>query len=147
MRRLTDHQMLRAAQRRLDEHLSTRPATAAEAAEIRRGLLAEAAAYREAAGSYREIRYSPHDLRRRVEVGRTVTGEMITRPLWPTIYSEIRETRQERNRLEHFAKQAEMHAHAWICEGEDLSDVWESTRDELQGRVDYYRGLITSRSA
>ena len=92
---LTDSAMLRAAEQRLRDHLATRPATGAEAEEIRRSFLAMA--------------------------DRVDESDVYSRP---------------------HAEFFRLHARAW--EG-DPAAAWEATRDELQARVAYYRGLVASR--
>lgn len=140
-RTLTDAVMLRAAKRRLAEHLATRPATKAEADAIRDHFEAEAASLRAAAGQLADPKIEVGALRRREWTDATMRE---SRPVWPAVYREIRACREDRGRLEHAARLAESQAAAWECDGPDMSAAWEATRAELQARVDYYARLVAA---
>jgi len=118
--KLTDEAMLKAAQRRLAEHLNTRPATRAEAAVIHEQFYREADACLQMADEWRAL-----------------SLQSINGP-WGAYTDAIKEAA----RCKADASKLMLAAKAWECPGEDMRLAWEAARDELQDRVDYYSRLV-----
>lgn len=128
---LTNQQMLAAARKRLAEHVSTRPASRREANARRQ-------AHLDAANKL--------DARAVSVVTRPRTASEIGHG--PDASDEqhvdgIAHSRSITQKLHHQANAAKerLCAVAWECDDEDMTEVWEGTRTELQERVDYYNRL------
>lgn len=134
-KQLTDQVMLTAAKKRLAEHLETRPATKAEADEIRQSYLNSAERLEQAAV---DVVYRPKTA---AEIGRGKHA-VAAQHAEGIMHSQ---SLTEAGRLRQQAGTERLRAAAWECEGDDMTDVWEQTRQELQGRVDYYQRLVDAK--
>lgn len=135
MKQLTDRTMLHAAEQRLSAHLETRAATKAEAAEIRRSFIETAEKLEKKSGDVvyqaktaAEIGPGPHAV-----AAQHAEGIVHAQSL------------QESERLYNLASMERMRADAWICDGDDMAETWESTRRELLARVTHYRQLVDAK--
>jgi hypothetical protein len=126
-RELNDSVMLQAAQRRLSEHLATRPATDVERDAIRQLLLTEAAACE----SRKHNRYTP---RTAADIGHG--PHAVEEQHWEGIC--VAQSCQEGLRQANLAMRLQLQAAAW--EG-SMETAWEKTRVDLQARVDHYQRL------
>jgi hypothetical protein len=106
---ISDGKMLAAAQRRLKDHLRTRPATSEERQHI-------SAKYAETSMAYQNVANA-----RREKASRC--GDLLK---WAAC--DQRE-----------AALAAANAAAWT-----IDTAWASTREELEGRVDYYTRLVAA---
>ena len=128
-KQLTDAVMLQAAQKRLAEHMETRPASAHERDAIRDRLMAEAAeCEKKSLERYKprtsaEIGRGPYAIEEQHSEGRMVAESVL-----------------EGLRQDNMAMRLRMEAAAW---GGDMAEAWEVTRIELQARVDYYQRLVS----
>jgi len=138
MKKITDHQMLRAARSLLTEHLSMRPATQAEAQALADRYEAEARSEEEAAAHLRALRP-----RTAAERGR---GPHSVAMQHADGIDQCRAL-QAACRCESAAARARWHRDAWqrVADG-PTGDAWRKTLAEYQGRVDYYQGMITART-
>lgn len=128
MKKLTDRDMLVAAKKALAAHLSTRPRTDAEREAARQAALNEAAA----CDVRSEKRYRP---RVASEIGRGpwVPEEQHREGIM--ISDSVKESLRQKN----YAMRARMVARSLETPAQI---AWEQTRNELQGRVDYYSRLV-----
>jgi len=127
-KQLTNAAMLGTAQRRLAEHMATRPATDSERDAIRDGLLADAAECesrsheRYTPKTAAEIGRGPHAVEGQHDEGRKAAASVL-----------------EGMRQSNLAMRLRMRAAAWSG---DMATAWESTRVELKARVDHYQSLV-----
>lgn len=119
---ISNLQMLLAARRRLAEHMQTVPATAAQAAELAEFYERKAEECRAQAAGY---------------VG-TAT-EFYETDLPGVAGARANYRLKLSMELERSAAHYDLHADAWRT---STDATWDATRDELQGRVDYYEALV-----
>lgn len=140
MRRpLTDEVMLRAAKKRLAEHLETRPATKQEAGEIRDDFLAMARNFRDDAEVHRQ---RARGVLPDFEVRQTEGVIWI----WVRPFGYSTANLKEAGFLENEARKCEMQAAAWECPDADMTQVWEQARQEFEQRVAYYQQLVDAKT-
>lgn len=139
MKSLTDRDMLRAAERALEAHLASRPASRSEAQQLADEFRAAATRHIRSAEALEGCAPPTADAFGRgpwVPDERSAANRAHTRDL------------QEAGRLRQMAVKATGKAEAWdLVAGGPEGAAWEMTRAEYQARVDYYRGLIEAREA
>lgn len=135
MKQITDRQMFAAAVRRLNEHLSTRPATRIEAAQIATREREQAAALRTQAAALPRTP-SISSMIERGERGQHVIemGHELGRAENARV--------KERSSLENDARCHDLRAESWDTVAATAEGaVWEATRKEFEDRVEFYRAL------
>lgn len=137
-RNYTDRQMLGAAVRRLNKHLATRPVTRAEAQQYAASERAAATALREMSAGLPQTP-SISSMIERGERGQHVIA--MGHELGRAENARVKEA----GRLENDARRHDLRAESWdTVAAAPEGAVWEATRDELTGRVEYYRSLISA---
>ena len=131
-KKISNAKMRWAAERRLADHLATRPATVAEAAEIAAAARADADSLDAAIQAARDAAGAPTPAFRHKRAGEIRANAN---------RASARTRNEIVSALTPEALHARLTAEAWERVAEAPRAVWDATRAELAARVDFYRAL------